>query len=53
MRGMFITLGGKYAVGTLYDKIVFKGYTAYLIKPKFKSEVQFFDLKNYTDFYLF
>lgn len=32
MRGMFIALGGKYAVGTLYDKIVFKGYMAYIIK---------------------
>ena len=32
MRGMFIAFGGKYAVGMLYDKIVFKGYGAYLIK---------------------
>ncbi|QOG13127.1 NAD(P)/FAD-dependent oxidoreductase [Arcobacter sp. FWKO B] len=32
IRGMFIALGGKYAVGTIYDKIVFKGYFAYLIK---------------------
>ncbi|MCK9337418.1 MAG: FAD-dependent oxidoreductase [Arcobacteraceae bacterium] len=32
MRGMFIALGGKYAVGILYDKIVIKGYIAYLIK---------------------
>jgi hypothetical protein len=29
---MFIALGGKYAVGILYDKIVIRGYMAYLIK---------------------
>jgi NADH:ubiquinone reductase (H+-translocating) len=32
MDGMFVALGGNYAVGTLYDKIKVKGYFAYLLK---------------------
>lgn len=30
--GMFVALGGNYAVGTLFDKIKVKGYIAYLLK---------------------
>jgi NADH dehydrogenase len=32
MDGMFVALGGSYAVGTLYNKIKVKGYFAYLLK---------------------
>lgn len=32
IEGMFVALGGKYAVGEAYDSIRFKGYSAYLIK---------------------
>ncbi|MGM0622942.1 MAG: NAD(P)/FAD-dependent oxidoreductase [Campylobacterota bacterium] len=30
--GYFIALGGKYAVGTLFGRVVIKGYSAYLLK---------------------
>lgn len=32
MDGIFVALGGDYAVGVLYDKIKVKGYFAYLLK---------------------
>jgi len=32
VSGMFIALGGKYAVGEIFDYIKVKGYTAYLLK---------------------
>ncbi|MCH9812814.1 MAG: FAD-dependent oxidoreductase [Epsilonproteobacteria bacterium] len=30
--GVFVALGGKYAIGTLYEKIKVEGYLAYLLK---------------------
>lgn len=32
MEGLFVALGGNYAVGVMYDKIKVKGYLAYLLK---------------------
>jgi len=32
MDGMFVALGGEYAVGTMFDMIKLKGYMAYLMK---------------------
>ncbi len=32
MDGMFVALGGEYAVGTMFDVIKIKGYLAYLMK---------------------
>jgi NADH dehydrogenase len=32
MDGMFVALGGEYAVGTMFDAIKLKGYMAYLLK---------------------
>ena len=32
MSGIFVALGGKYAVGELFGVVKVKGYTAYLLK---------------------
>lgn len=44
MDGMFVALGGNYAVGTLYDTIKVKGYLAYLLK-KFITKMYHYGLK--------
>lgn len=44
MDGMFVALGGEYAVGTMFDVIKMKGYLAYLMK-KFITKSYHYGLK--------
>ncbi len=44
MDGMFVALGGEYAVGTMFDMIKIKGYMAYLMK-KFITKSYHYGLK--------